>query len=208
MSLIHRGAEVEKGALSGSGSSLFPPHTTPTQPSSFWTLPPPQTSSSFLGAAAAPMGGSYLPHHALGGVLGGAAAAAASDVSALGTNKNPVIMAFVSTSPHLTFFSANLHLPLIPLLLMTEPPPPQAEPSLSSQIWRTLRTLGTVFLVVTCLGTIIEDKGGAGGLAKGLMGGGSQDLKPQIGSNTKAREVGGLPVACHVTCPLSLITLP
>lgn len=62
----------------------------------------------------------------------------------------------------------------------------QAEPSLGGQIWRTLRTLGTAFIIVTCLSTLLDDKG----LAKGLMS--NPELKPQHNSNTKFADVMGV----------------
>ncbi|KAJ9515052.1 hypothetical protein QJQ45_012578 [Haematococcus lacustris] len=64
-----------------------------------------------------------------------------------------------------------------------------AEPSLSSQVWRTLRTIGGVFIFVTCLGALMDDKGLMG---KGLMNMSSPDLKPQYNSNTKFADVMGV----------------
>jgi hypothetical protein len=37
--------------------------------------------------------------------------------------------------------------------------PLQAEPSIGSQLWRTFRTIAGVFIMVTCLGTLLDDKG-------------------------------------------------
>eukprot|EP00798_Chlamydomonas_sp_ICE-L_P010098 gene10098-7995_t len=62
-----------------------------------------------------------------------------------------------------------------------------AEPTLGSQIWRTIRTIGTAFVLVTCLGTMLDDKGG---LAKSLMN--SPDLKPQYNSSTRFEDVKGV----------------
>lgn len=62
-----------------------------------------------------------------------------------------------------------------------------AEPSFSSQMWRTLRNLGTAFILVTCLSTLLDDKGG---LTKGLLA--NPDLKPQHATNTKFVDVMGV----------------
>jgi len=67
-----------------------------------------------------------------------------------------------------------------------------AEPSFSSQLWRTLRTLGGVFVMVTCLGTLLDDKGL---MSKSLLN--SPDLKPQLNSNTKFSDVMGVDEAKH-----------
>uniref|UniRef100_A0A7R9VRD6 AAA+ ATPase domain-containing protein n=1 Tax=Chlamydomonas euryale TaxID=1486919 RepID=A0A7R9VRD6_9CHLO len=67
-----------------------------------------------------------------------------------------------------------------------------AEPSFSSQFWRTMRTLGTVFILVTCLSTLLDDKGG---LTKGLLA--NPDLKPQHATNTKFVDVMGVDEAKH-----------
>ncbi len=64
----------------------------------------------------------------------------------------------------------------------------QAEPSLASQFWRTMRTIGSVFILVTCLGTLLDDKGLLG---KGLLMN-NPDIKPQHTSNTKFADVKGV----------------
>mmetsp|Transcript_10855 Transcript_10855/g.23362 ORF Transcript_10855/g.23362 Transcript_10855/m.23362 type:complete len:794 (+) Transcript_10855:251-2632(+) len=66
-----------------------------------------------------------------------------------------------------------------------------AEPTFSSQVWRTIRTIGTAFIVVTCLGTLLDDKG----LTKSFMN--NPDLKPQFNSNTKFADVLGVDEAKH-----------
>ncbi|KXZ43593.1 hypothetical protein GPECTOR_86g387 [Gonium pectorale] len=66
-----------------------------------------------------------------------------------------------------------------------------AEPSFSSQVWRTVRTLGGAFIVVTCLGTLLDDKG----LTKSFLN--NPDLKPQINSPTRFTDVKGVDEAKH-----------
>ncbi|GAX77220.1 hypothetical protein CEUSTIGMA_g4666.t1 [Chlamydomonas eustigma] len=66
-----------------------------------------------------------------------------------------------------------------------------AEPSFGSQVWRTIRTLGTVFIGVTCLSTLLDDKG----LGKGFLS--NPELKPQMSSNTKFSDVMGVDEAKH-----------
>lgn len=62
----------------------------------------------------------------------------------------------------------------------------QAEPSFTSQVWRTLRTIGTAFIIVTCLGTLLDDKG----IGKSFLN--SPDLKPQFNSTTRFEDVKGV----------------
>ena len=99
MSLIHRGAEIEKGESSAGFVSNSMHQTSmppPPPPPSFWSVPPPPShtyaqatpTASFFGSPSIGTSAS----HALGGVVGSGAGE-----GAMGTNKNPVIMAFVST---------------------------------------------------------------------------------------------------------------
>lgn len=74
----------------------------------------------------------------------------------------------------------------------------QAEPTFGSQVWRTLRTLGGAFILVTCLGTLMDDKG----LTKSFMN--NPDLKPQLVSNTKFADVKGVDEA-KVSAALSCV---
>lgn len=140
---------------------------------------------------------------------GAVAAAAAGADGALGTNKNPVVMTFVSAGLQASSWgkgagvaavmaalgscwnaagwggkrdghlhalddkapaASALNLDLASGLTSRTPHTctspyyaPQAEPSFSSQLWRTLRTIGGVFVMVTCLGTILDDKVGLEG---------------------------------------------
>ncbi|GIL68307.1 hypothetical protein Vafri_21590, partial [Volvox africanus] len=66
-----------------------------------------------------------------------------------------------------------------------------AEPSFSSQMWRTVRTLGSAFILVTCLGTLLDDKG----LTKSFLN--NPDLKPQMNSSTRFADVKGVDEAKH-----------
>ena len=63
--------------------------------------------------------------------------------------------------------------------------PPQA------QLWRTLRTFGTVFVVLSGVGALLEQtgSGGAGGVARGLMGGSAPGPQPSIESSTTFADV-------------------
>jgi len=61
-----------------------------------------------------------------------------------------------------------------------------AEPSLSNQIWRTVRTLGAAFILVTCVGTLMDEKS----LNKSMLS--SPDLKPQLTTNTRFEDVKGV----------------
>ncbi|KAG2436521.1 hypothetical protein HYH02_011459 [Chlamydomonas schloesseri] len=66
-----------------------------------------------------------------------------------------------------------------------------AEPSFSNQMWRTIRTLGGAFILVTCLGTLLDDKG----LTKSFLN--NPDLKPQMNSSTRFADVKGVDEAKH-----------
>lgn len=67
-----------------------------------------------------------------------------------------------------------------------------AEPSFSNQLWRTLRTIIGVFIMVTCLGTLLDDKGI---MSKSLLN--NPELKPQTDSNTRFDDVKGVDEAKH-----------
>jgi hypothetical protein len=54
------------------------------------------------------------------------------------------------------------------------------------QVWRTVRTLGGAFILVTCLGTLLDDKG----LTKSFLN--NPDLKPQMNSSTRFADVKGV----------------
>jgi ATP-dependent metalloprotease len=58
---------------------------------------------------------------------------------------------------------------------------------MSSQFWRTLRTLGAALILVSCLSTLLDEKGGLG---KSLMS--SAELKPQHQTHTKVADVMGV----------------
>ncbi len=59
-------------------------------------------------------------------------------------------------------------------------------PSPPLQMWRTIRTLGGAFILVTCLGTLLDDKG----LTKSFLN--NPDLKPQMSSSTRFADVKGV----------------
>ncbi|CEG00475.1 P-loop containing nucleoside triphosphate hydrolase [Ostreococcus tauri] len=50
----------------------------------------------------------------------------------------------------------------------------QLEPTFKAQLWRTVRTLGTAFIVLSGIGALLEDRGG---MSKAILGG--ESAKPQ-----------------------------
>ncbi|KAK9846627.1 hypothetical protein WJX81_007919 [Elliptochloris bilobata] len=62
----------------------------------------------------------------------------------------------------------------------------QAEPSFRAQLWRTLRTLAVVFLLMSGLGALFEDRG----LPRGILN--NPDMRPQFESKTKFADVKGV----------------
>ena len=61
----------------------------------------------------------------------------------------------------------------------------QAEPTFKAQLWRTLRTLAVVFLLMSGLGALFEDRG----LPRGILN--NPDMRPQYESKTKFADVKG-----------------
>lgn len=64
--------------------------------------------------------------------------------------------------------------------------PAQAEPSMRGQMWRTVRTLGLAFLLISGLGALFEEKG----LGKGMLA--NPDMQPQMETKTKFEDVKGV----------------
>lgn len=62
----------------------------------------------------------------------------------------------------------------------------QAEPTMMAQMWKTLRTLGVAFLVLSGLGALMEEKG----LSRGILA--NPDMKPNTESTTKFADVKGV----------------
>ena len=62
----------------------------------------------------------------------------------------------------------------------------QAEPTLKSQIWRTVRTLAVMFVVISGLGALMEEKG----LSRGILN--TPDMRPTIDGKTKFADVKGV----------------
>jgi hypothetical protein len=62
----------------------------------------------------------------------------------------------------------------------------QAEPTFRAQLWRTLRTLAVVFLLMSGLGALFEDRG----LPRGILN--NPDMRPQFESKTKFADVKGV----------------
>ena len=56
----------------------------------------------------------------------------------------------------------------------------QLEPTFKAQMWRTVRTLGTAFIVLSGIGALLEDRGG---MSKAILGGDS--VKPQQEAHSK-----------------------
>jgi ATP-dependent metalloprotease len=64
----------------------------------------------------------------------------------------------------------------------------QLEPTFKAQLWRTVRTLGTAFIVLSGIGALLEDRGGMG---KAILGG--ESVKPQQNAHTtKFSDVKGV----------------
>ena len=64
----------------------------------------------------------------------------------------------------------------------------QLEPTFKAQLWRTVRTLGTAFIVLSGIGALLEDRGGMG---KAILGG--ENVKPQQNAQTtKFSDVKGV----------------
>jgi ATP-dependent metalloprotease len=63
------------------------------------------------------------------------------------------------------------------------------EPTFKTQLWRTVRTLGTAFVVFSAIGALMDEKGG--GLTRGMLGGGSEP-KPSTESTTRFADVCGV----------------
>ncbi|KAK3283619.1 ATP-dependent zinc metalloprotease FTSH 4, mitochondrial, variant 2 [Cymbomonas tetramitiformis] len=66
----------------------------------------------------------------------------------------------------------------------------QTEQTFKAQLWRTVRTLGAVFVVFSGIGALFESAPGGGGISRGIMGG--QEPKPQAASKTKFSDVKGV----------------
>lgn len=62
----------------------------------------------------------------------------------------------------------------------------QAEPSFRAQLWRTVRTLFVVFVVISGFGALFEDRG----LPRGILN--NPDMRPQFESKTKFADVKGV----------------
>jgi ATP-dependent metalloprotease len=63
------------------------------------------------------------------------------------------------------------------------------EPTFKTQLWRTVRTLGTAFIVFSAIGALMDEKGG--GLTRGMLGG-SSEPKPSTESTTRFADVCGV----------------
>lgn len=74
-----------------------------------------------------------------------------------------------------------------------------AEPSARAQLWRTLRTLGLAFVLVSGVGALVDAQGGLAGGAAGRGAGAlhNPDLRPQAGSPARIDDVKGVDEAKH-----------
>jgi len=63
----------------------------------------------------------------------------------------------------------------------------QAEPSFKAQFWRSVRSLGLAFIVISGIGALMEDKG----MPSRLMSGNSE-VRPVLESDTKFEDVKGV----------------
>ena len=66
----------------------------------------------------------------------------------------------------------------------------QLEPTFRAQAWRTVRTLGTAFIILSGIGALADDRGG--GISQRIMGGGDGQPKPTPESKTKFEHVKGV----------------
>lgn len=66
----------------------------------------------------------------------------------------------------------------------------QTEQTFKAQLWRTIRTLGSVFVVFSAIGALFESAPGGAGISRGIIGG--QEPKPQAASKTKFSDVKGV----------------
>ena len=69
----------------------------------------------------------------------------------------------------------------------------QADPSFRAQFWRTVRSLGLAFIVISGIGALMEDKG----VPSRFMSGGGE-IRPVLDSNTKFEDVKGVDEAKQV----------
>ena len=73
-----------------------------------------------------------------------------------------------------------------------------AEPSARAQLWRTLRTLGLAFVLVSGVGALVDAQGGLAGGGRGGAGVlHNPDLRPQAGSPARFDDVKGVDEAKH-----------
>ena len=64
----------------------------------------------------------------------------------------------------------------------------QLEPTFRAQLWRTLRTLGTAFIILSGVGALADERGG---ISRGIMGGDGAP-KPTPETKTKFADVKGV----------------
>ena len=64
----------------------------------------------------------------------------------------------------------------------------QLEPTFKAQLWRTLRTLGTAFIILSGVGALADERGG---ISRGIMGGDGAP-KPTPETKTKFADVKGV----------------
>jgi hypothetical protein len=64
----------------------------------------------------------------------------------------------------------------------------QLEPTFRAQMWRTIRTLGVAFVVLSGIGALADDRGG---VTRSIMGGGEKP-KPSAETKTKFADVKGV----------------
>jgi len=65
----------------------------------------------------------------------------------------------------------------------------QLEPTFKAQMWRTVRTLGTAFIVLSGIGALLEDRGG---MSKAILGGDSVKPQQEAHSKTTFEDVKGV----------------
>jgi len=109
----------------------------------------------------------------MGGVLGSGFASSAMGASA---SAAPAAGGFLAGSQELGTPQAPVHVT-------------QAEPSFKAQFWRSIRSLGLAFILISGIGALMEDKGG---MPSRFLSGNSGEVRPVLESDTKFEDVKGV----------------
>jgi hypothetical protein len=66
------------------------------------------------------------------------------------------------------------------------------ETTMGAQMWNTIRTVGTMFVIVSGIGALLDTGGKGGGLSQAIMGVSGDGLKPTPETSTKFADVKGV----------------